>query len=111
MRCEPLDLAYIDGMLLLPLIIEHTIGALRLLGALRGGGRMLVPEGSSWCSRGKGLRAAQQQFLAPARPPGADERSPLCGHTYDSLAVRGRGCGCCLGRQLRQRLGPLLDLW
>ena len=25
-RCEPLDLAYIDGMLLLPLIIEHTIG-------------------------------------------------------------------------------------
>ncbi|EFN59959.1 hypothetical protein CHLNCDRAFT_133057 [Chlorella variabilis] len=38
-RCEPLDLGYIDGMLLLPLIIEHTI----------------------------------------------DERSPLCGHTHDSL--------------------------
>ncbi|KAL4429159.1 hypothetical protein ABPG77_010138, partial [Micractinium sp. CCAP 211/92] len=40
-RCEALDLGYIDGMLLLPLIIEHTI----------------------------------------------DERSPLCGHTYDSLAA------------------------
>jgi hypothetical protein len=40
-RCEPLDLGYIDGMLILPLIIEHTI----------------------------------------------DERSPLCGHTYDSLEV------------------------
>ncbi|KAL4447568.1 hypothetical protein ABPG75_004787 [Micractinium tetrahymenae] len=38
-RCEALDLGYIDGMLLLPLIIEHTI----------------------------------------------DERSPLCGHTHDSL--------------------------
>ncbi|PSC68160.1 E set domain-containing [Micractinium conductrix] len=38
-RCEPLDIGYIDGMLLLPLIIEHTI----------------------------------------------DERSPLCGHTHDSL--------------------------
>ena len=25
-RCEPLDIGYIDGMLLLPLIIEHTIG-------------------------------------------------------------------------------------
>lgn len=25
-RCEALDLGYIDGMLLLPLIIEHTIG-------------------------------------------------------------------------------------
>ena len=39
-RCEPLDIGYIDGMMLLPLIIEHTI----------------------------------------------DERSPLCGHTHDSLA-------------------------
>ncbi|GAB4816589.1 hypothetical protein N2152v2_003635 [Parachlorella kessleri] len=38
-RCEELNLGYIDGMLLLPLIIEHTI----------------------------------------------DERSPLCGHTHDSL--------------------------
>lgn len=38
-RCEALDIGYIDGMLLLPLIIEHTI----------------------------------------------DERSPLCGHTHDSL--------------------------
>ena len=27
MRCEQLDIGYIDGMLLLPLIIEHTIGA------------------------------------------------------------------------------------
>jgi len=25
-RCEQLDIGYIDGMLLLPLIIEHTIG-------------------------------------------------------------------------------------
>ncbi|KAL4858599.1 G protein-activated inward rectifier potassium channel 4 [Chlorella vulgaris] len=40
-RCEQLYIDYIDGMLLLPLIIEHTI----------------------------------------------DERSPLCGHTYDSLAA------------------------
>ncbi|KAL4443440.1 hypothetical protein ABPG75_011177 [Micractinium tetrahymenae] len=40
-RCEQLDLAYIDGMLLLPLIIEHVI----------------------------------------------DERSPLCGHTHDSLSA------------------------
>lgn len=39
-RVEALDVDYIDGMLLLPLIIEHTI----------------------------------------------DERSPLCGHTHDSLA-------------------------
>lgn len=29
MRCEALDLGYIDGMLLLPLIIEHTIGELQ----------------------------------------------------------------------------------
>jgi hypothetical protein len=27
-RCERLDIDYIDGMLLLPIIIEHTIGAL-----------------------------------------------------------------------------------
>lgn len=40
-RCEALELGYIDGMLLLPLIIEHTI----------------------------------------------DERSPLCGHTHDSLSA------------------------
>lgn len=32
-RCEPLDLAYIDGMLLLPLTIEHTIGAAALRSA------------------------------------------------------------------------------
>lgn len=38
-RIEELDIGYIDGMLLLPLIQEHTI----------------------------------------------DERSPLCGHTHDSL--------------------------
>lgn len=39
MRCEELQIGYIDGALLLPLIIEHTV----------------------------------------------DERSPLCGHTHDSL--------------------------
>lgn len=38
-RVEQLNIGYIDGMMLLPLIIEHTI----------------------------------------------DERSPLCGHTHDSL--------------------------
>jgi len=42
-RVEPLEVDYIDGMLLLPLIIEHTI----------------------------------------------DERSPLCGHTLDSLQALG----------------------
>ena len=42
-RVEPLDVDYIDGMLLLPLIIEHTV----------------------------------------------DERSPLCGHTLDSLSALG----------------------
>ena len=42
-RCEELDIGYIDGMLILPLIIEHTV----------------------------------------------DERSPLCGHTHDSLMVGG----------------------
>lgn len=40
MRVEPLEVDYIDGMLLLPLIIEHTV----------------------------------------------DERSPLCGHTHQSLS-------------------------
>ena len=40
-RIEELDLGYIDGMLLLPLVVEHTI----------------------------------------------DERSPIYGHTYDSLTV------------------------
>lgn len=29
-RCEQLDIGYIDGMLLLPLIIEHTIGGRRV---------------------------------------------------------------------------------
>ena len=41
-RSEQLDLELIEGQLLLPLTIEHTI----------------------------------------------DERSPLCGHTYDTLTVR-----------------------
>lgn len=40
-RIEELELGYIDGMLLLPLVVEHTI----------------------------------------------DERSPIYGHTYDSLTV------------------------
>ena len=40
-RIEELDIGYIDGMLLLPLVVEHTI----------------------------------------------DERSPLYGHTYESLRV------------------------
>ena len=42
-RCEELQIGYIDGALLLPLIIEHTV----------------------------------------------DERSPLCGHTHDSLLESG----------------------
>ena len=49
-RIEELDIGYIDTMLILPLIIEHTI----------------------------------------------DERSPLCGHTHDSLMavrpMRARDC-------------------
>lgn len=43
MRCEELQIGYIDGALLLPLIIEHTV----------------------------------------------DERSPLCGHTHESLLEQG----------------------
>ena len=45
-RSEQLDLDMIEGQLLLPLTIEHTI----------------------------------------------DERSPLCGHTYDTLTARGPLC-------------------
>lgn len=53
-RADPLNIGYVDGMLLLPLTIEHTI----------------------------------------------DERSPLYGHTYDSLMVRlwdtGQSLPCCV---------------
>lgn len=34
-RCEQLDIDYIDGMLLLPLIVEHTIGGWMALPSMR----------------------------------------------------------------------------
>ena len=62
MRCEPLDLAYIDGMLLLPLIIEHTIG------------EAVLGTPASLCSS---LSCQRHELEAAA----CTERSPPCGHT------------------------------
>ena len=63
-RCEPLDLAYIDGMLLLPLIIEHTIGK-----------GVLGPSGSP--CRWLLILCLTHELEAAA----CTERSPPCGRT------------------------------
>lgn len=70
-RADPLNIGYVDGMMLLPLTIEHTI----------------------------------------------DERSPLYGHTYDTLmvpigvAVHCNGCGWCASGVLVVSVLSLLCLW
>ena len=88
-RCEPLDIGYIDGMLILPLIIEHTIGECERAGAGEGvagagrvGARLPVPQPPA----ARPLPPAPHPPTHPHPPPThPDERSPLCGHTHDSL--------------------------
>ena len=58
-------------MLLLPLIIEHTIGE--------------EEEGPSGSDTLICLPQTSTTLFSPV--PAADERSPLCGHNYESLAA------------------------
>jgi hypothetical protein len=70
-RCEPLDIGYIDGMLLLPLIIEHTIGAWQqerqtapAVAAGRSGAIARGSYGRQWATvRGRICGAWGQPFL------------------------------------------------
>lgn len=88
MRCEQLDLGYIDGMLLLPLIIEHTIGAVVALAAAATApqqGACCVPVLAGVPTWHGAARISQKCPMCPPFYHAADERSPLCGHTHDSL--------------------------
>lgn len=96
-RCEALDIGYIDGMLLLPLIIEHTIGAAACLLAARTPG---------WLRRG-GPRAPPARLPrcpCPARPssppPTPNSKTPrrravaaMRAHVRFADGAQRRNCG------------------
>jgi hypothetical protein len=145
-RCEQLDIDYIDGMLLLPLIVEHTIGGRGRGGRRDDGGRVLhrwhaaaaphmhgtrsVRHG---CKGQQAMPSSHEAYPPPAPCRGnklsrvfaaaacncfrlplccADERSPLCGHTYESLAVRSDSPPqSCSATWLSNRAVPLPPVW